>query len=249
MDISYEKKYYEFERDQWWCKARRELIVRLIQQYPKSLRIFEIGCAGGYLLQTLKEKGLYGVSGIDVSGEAVSLCRAKELDVWLGDGKDADPSGQSFDIIVASDVLEHIRDDKAALQSWSHMLKTGGVLICFVPAFQFLWSGHDVSNQHERRYRIQQLISLVENAGMRVERASSWNFFLFFPAAMVRGFKGLFRRGAIQPKDQFYTFGGGILNTLLLWLLRFENQLICWGMNFPVGVSTFVVAKKEPVVI
>lgn len=244
MDISYEKKYYELEKDQWWCTTRRELIVGFIQPYPKSSRIFEIGCAGGYLLQALQEKGFRDVSGIDVSNEAISLCRAKGLDVRLGDGKNAGFSGQSFDVIVASDVLEHIRDDETAIRSWSHMLKPGGVLICFVPAFQFLWSGHDVVNQHQRRYGAKQLISLAEGAGFRVDRASFWNFFLFFPTAVVRGLERIARRGAVQPKDQFYAFGGGFLNTLLICLLRFENKLILWGMRFPVGVSFFVVAKK-----
>lgn len=244
MDLSYEKKYYEFERDQWWCRARRELIAGLTHMYPKSSRVLEIGCAGGYLLQALKENGFENISGIDVSHEAVSLCVARGLDVRIGDGKDAVFPDGSFDVIVASDVLEHIRDDRAAVRAWSRMLSPAGVLICLVPAFGFLWSGHDVANHHERRYRRKHLIDLVLRAGLQIERVSFWNFFLFFPAAILRGTAGIFRRGAVRPRDQFYTFGGGLLNAFLLALLRFENRLILWGINVPVGVSAFVVAKK-----
>lgn len=245
MEIAYGKKYYELERDQWWCRARRELIVGLMRSYPKSSRILEIGCAGGYLLQSFKENGFQNISGIDVSHEAVSLCRAKGLDVRLGDGGAVWFPDQSFDVIIASDVLEHIRDDKAALRSWSRMLASGGVLMCFVPAFQFLWSGHDVANHHERRYRLPRLVHLVRGAGLLPERASFWNFFLFFPTAIIRGVAGMFHRGTIRPQDQFYAFGGGFANAALLALVRFENRLFLRGVNFSVGVSAFVLARKS----
>ena len=92
----------------------------------------------------------------------------------------------NFDIIVASDVLEHISDQDSVAREWFRMLSPGGILIALVPAFMALWSSHDEANQHRKRYRLHELRQCLEASGFEAQRASYWNFLLFVPAAMVR---------------------------------------------------------------
>lgn len=245
MDVGYEKKYYELEKDQWWCKSRRELIFGLLKKESKNAKILEIGCSGGYLLEALKRVGFGGLAGVDISPVAVSLCRKKNLEAYVMDGSALLFPDNEFDVIIASDVLEHIEDDKSALASWFRVLKPGGLLICFAPAYQFLWSYHDVVNKHKRRYILHKLYSLAQESGFRVRKASYWDFFLFPAVLAVRSMQRIFSIFfTVKPKDQFYTFGGGFLNSLLLNLMRLENILLLLGLKFFVGVSCFIVAQK-----
>ena len=247
MDTSFEKKYYELEEGQWWCLTRRELLVSLVENIPRQSKVLEIGCSAGFLLKSLKEKGFSSLIGIDVSAQAVALSQEKGLEAYVQDGARPEFPPATFDLILASDVLEHIEDDASALHSWFKLLRSGGKLICFVPAFGFLWSEHDAVNQHKRRYSLSGLSAVVRKAGFVIEQKSYWDFFLFPAVAVVRGIQRvllLLRSRSSQPKDQFYAFGGGLINSSLIALLRFENALLLKGVDFFCGVSCFVVARK-----
>ena len=63
---------------------------------------------------------------------------------------------KKFDVIIASDVLEHINLDVEALKEWKRVLKPNGHMILFVPAKKVLWSNNDVYSQHFRRYEKKQ---------------------------------------------------------------------------------------------
>jgi predicted SAM-dependent methyltransferase len=66
----------------------------------------------------------------------------------LMDGARPEFGDGQFDTIIASDVLEHIEREELALCEWKRVLKSCGKLIVFVPAFNFLWGGHDAANHH-----------------------------------------------------------------------------------------------------
>jgi ubiquinone/menaquinone biosynthesis C-methylase UbiE len=72
----------------------------------------------------------------------------------------------SVDIVTAMDVIEHIPDDKAALREISRILKPGGYLLATVPAFQSLWSDHDVALHHFRRYTQPSFRDVIQRSGL-----------------------------------------------------------------------------------
>jgi hypothetical protein len=127
------------------------------------------------------------------------------------------------------------------------MLKPGGALIIFVPAFMFLWSKHDVGNKHHRRYRLFELKKTLEQNGFIVERKSYWNFSLFLPVAFVRSIKRVFQR-----KQSVEDGGTGdlfippkIVNAFLLAILQIENWLFLRkAVNWPFGVSAMAIARR-----
>ena len=146
-----------------------------------------------------------------------------------------------FDIIICSDVLEHIENQEMAILEWKRILKKGGKVICFVPAFNFLWSKHDIENMHYRRYSKNKLCLLFEKNGYTILRSSYWNFLSFFPALIVRLF--LYSPNKKVPGDQLYSVNN-FLNSIIFNLLKAENGIILKGIDFPFGVSIFVIAKR-----
>ena len=245
MDKSFEVKYFELEEKSWWCQARRDMIIRLIKSLrtDNNSRILEIGCSGGTLTKLLQQAGFKNVYGIDNSKTAIELCRRKRLkNVFVMDGEKTRFKNNEFDLVIASDILEHIKKDNSALKEWRRILKPNGTLLVFVPAFKFLWSEHDYHNRHYRRYTKKKLIEVLESADFNIERASYWNFTLFFPAGMVRAFQNIFLRKKAQSFSKLYEINP-VINSAIVRLLKLENQFLRI-INFPAGVSVFAIARK-----
>jgi predicted SAM-dependent methyltransferase len=68
------------------------------------------------------------------------------------------------------DVLEHIKEDHTALKEWRNTLKPDGLLLITVPAFQHLWSSHDIFLGHYKRYNNKSLNDLANSAGLEAVR-------------------------------------------------------------------------------
>ncbi|MBU0532196.1 class I SAM-dependent methyltransferase [Candidatus Micrarchaeota archaeon] len=240
MDKQYEKKHHALEKTHWWFIARCDIIKRLLKASNKNLKILDLGCGGGSLLLSLQKQGFSNIHGIDLSENAIKLCKSSGLpNVSLMNGEQMKFKDNSFDFIIVSDVLEHIKDDKAALSESFRILKSSGKIIVFVPAFDFLWSGHDDVNLHYRRYSAQTLNNKLESAGFQISRTSYWNFFLFIPAFLLK----FLQKFSKKTTDQLYE-SNPLVNFLLIKLLFFENFLLEY-INFPFGVSVFSIAEKS----
>ena len=241
MEEKYEKRYHELEDSHWWFVGRRKMIASIVKKFPQTSQILDIGCSGGSLINLLNEKGYHHVSGIDISKKAIQLCKKRGIkDVRLMSG-DKLKFKKKFDIIIASDVLEHIKDDKKAVESMRQTLKKRGKVICFVPAFMSLWSHHDESNKHYRRYTKKTLSDLFMNNGFNILRRSYWNFSLFIPIFI--GKRLISKKRGIKKESNLYLHSK-IINKFMINLLKIENIFLS-KFNFPFGVSTFVIAEKN----
>lgn len=250
MDIVYESKYHQLEEDNWWFVARRDIVYKLFRacNLPKDKAILEIGCSGGPLIKQMNEDGYKQVYGIDISAKAIELAKARGIrNVEVMDGTSPAFAPATFDLIIASDVLEHIEQAQEALQNWHTLLKPGGRIIIFVPAFPFLWSGHDVVNHHFRRYTEKGLIADMQKSAFTIQRSGYWNSILFVPTWLVRMFQKLKTVDGekINKKGQLLELPA-IFNRLLIGMLKLENKYV---MRFksPAGVSVFVIAEKNAI--
>lgn len=245
MDKSYEQKYHDIEEWNWWFVARRRAILSLLKDTDKKAKILDVGCAGGPLLNELKQHGFTNTSGIDFSAEAVAKCKSRGLDAYQMDAHNLEFAANTFDVLIASDSLEHLENDEKALESWNKVLKPGGKIFVFVPAYMFLWSEQDTVNFHYRRYTKAELVKKMEKAGFEVKRKGYWNFAVFFPTAVFRLLQRV--KNKIAPskeaKDQLSGFGG-FSNSLLKGWMNFENKIFK-VLPFPCGVSVFVEATKK----
>jgi len=163
MEKDFEKKYHDVEINHWWFKSRRKYLIDLLKDAPKDSKILDIGCSSGIFLKDLEKLGFKteNLYGIDISEKAIQNCKANGIQhCFVMDAQNITIQ-ESFDIIVASDCLEHLEDDKKALKNWKSLLKIGGEMYVFVPAFMSLWSYHDEINMHHRRYTNGELKSKI----------------------------------------------------------------------------------------
>jgi SAM-dependent methyltransferase len=151
------------------------------------------------------------------------------------------PDG-SFDLITSLDVIEHTPDDRRALSELRRVSSPGGFLLVTVPAYQALWSLHDIANHHYRRYSRRSLRLAALESGWTVRRVTSFNSILLPPAAIVR----LAQRG--RRIDDGYSpeleLGPAWLNTVLEWPLRAEAMLLARGGTLPAGLSLLAVLEN-----
>ena len=249
MQEEYEKHYHTIESNHWWFVGRRQIVYDLIlcANADRGCRILEIGCSSGQFLFQLRNHGYQNVVGIDISERAVKVCQEAGLPAKVMDAQRLDFPDDSFDLITASDVLEHLADEKRALQEWRRVLKPGGRLVVFVPAFMFLWSKHDEVNNHYRRYKLDELRKVLTENGFIIERNSYWNSFLFPPVALVRGVKRLLRDCQFfqDKRTGDFFIPPKMLNAFLLVMLRMENWFFIKGdVNWPFGVSAMTLARR-----
>ena len=186
--------------------------------------------------------------GLDMAPEAIKYANLRGVKN-LVQGSITDPPFKegSFDCVLSLDVIEHVDNDMQILNGLREIVKPGGHLIVTVPAFQLLWSEHDIINQHKRRYRVPQLRRLAEEAGFEVERISYCNTMLYLPVLVMRKGKALLRRirrdernGEPESDLSFYP---GPVNALLFRLMQFENRVMR-RQSLPFGVSILLVARR-----
>ena len=247
MDPGYEKTYHRLEDSHWWFRARRDFVVRLIAQrlrVPREAAILDLGCSGGPLLDDLARAGYTNLAGLDISADAVALARSRGLQVRQADASAPDLPSESFDLLVASDLLEHLADDRAALARWCTLLKSSGQLVVLVPAFGWLWSAHDELNRHHRRYRRGELVRLLRATGFEVPLSAYWNAALLAPTAAVRIALRLVPLRLATPRTSLAATPRP-LDAALYRLLNVENSLLLRGVPFPAGLSTWAVARKR----
>ncbi len=144
----------------------------------------------------------------------------------------------SFDVVVASDVLEHIDDDARAVQEIARVLQPGGAFIFSVPAHPWLFGPHDAALFHRRRYVERGLRSLVEESGLRIRRLSYWNSTLF-PLYCAHRLLGRFR-GSRSAHSDVHALPR-LANELLAGLLAIEAALLRrfrlpWGLSL-IGIA------------
>src|SRR5687767_2614351 len=192
------------------------------------------------MLSMLREFGT--VTGLDASPIAVDYCQDRfkgSVEVRLGLIPDDIPDGA--DVITAFDVVEHLEDDEKALAGIHDRLPSGGLFICTVPAFPFLWSGHDVVHHHYRRYTRASLRRRLEDAGFTVERLGYFNTCLFPAAAAIRV---LHRSRPGAPSASDAATPHPLVNRLLLALFASERFLLR-GATLPVGVSLLAICHSD----
>ncbi|AKG23003.1 class I SAM-dependent methyltransferase [Calothrix sp. 336/3] len=244
MEKDFYLQYAATEDKHWWFVGRRCIIDQRISQIklPNHPQILEVGCGTGGNLQMLANHGELAAMELDES--ACHLANQRGVTpVKLGSLPDNIPFNQQFHLILMLDVLEHLDDDLAALQAIFSRLKPGGKLLITVPAYQFLWSQHDVINHHKRRYVMRSLARVVKNAGYVIEYRSYFNTFLFPVVAIIRWLKNILDIQDNPSQTSELTIPRKPINQLLSHLFASEGYLMKL-FPLPFGVSILMVAEK-----
>lgn len=232
------------EDSNFWFRARNALILWAIRKYCGGFEsLLEIGCGTAYVLSGVAgaypQASLRG-SEIFVAGLGFAAKRLPSADFMQMDAREI-PFRDEFDVVGAFDVLEHIEEDERVLEQAHAALKPGGCLLLTVPQHPWLWSESDAYACHVRRYRSAEIHRKIKGAGLELLRSTSFVTALL-PALIA---SRLARKPEGQEFDPLAEFNiPPWLNTTLEKMLAFERGMIRVGMNFPVGGSRLVVARK-----
>jgi SAM-dependent methyltransferase len=145
---------------------------------------------------------------------------------------EAVPSG-TYDAIYSSNVLEHIEDDVAALVQLHRVLRPGGKVILYLPAFQSLYTTVDAAIGHYRRYDATMVRARLEQAGFKVEST----FYVDLLGYLV---SWLFKRlsnqvGSVNPRTM------RIYDGVVFPVSRFIERFL----QAPFGKNVFAVAVRS----
>lgn len=248
MEQHYYAEYRELEDSHWWFLGRRAILRRVLaDRLPPGpgRRILDVGCGTGGMLSELARHG--DVEGADADPEAVRFCRERGFGGTRLLESDTLPwEPETFDLVTAFDVLEHLDDDRAMVDEVLRVLRPGGAFFLTVPAYAALWGPQDEISHHRRRYRAGQVRALLAGTGLRLERLSYFNTLLFPPIAAVRLARRPFRTTGDEAADSDFTMNKpGRVNDLLTAVFSSEAPMVArWDLPF--GVSVLGIATKEP---
>ena len=248
MDERQMNAMLELDDRHWWYRGRRRIIRAELDRLsvPAGARVLDAGCGSG---RTLEELGRYGeVFGLELDPGAASKARDRNCgEVHIGRLEELPWEDGYFDLITCLDVIEHTPDDRVTLRELRRVCRPGGFLLVTVPAYQGLWSMHDVANHHYRRYSRDRLRASARDAGWQVGRMTSFNGLLLAPAAAVRLAE---RRRLRQPGSDYkpdLALGPEWLNAVLEQPLRLEARWLARGRTMPAGLSLLAVLENPEV--
>lgn len=234
------------EQNHWWYVARRKIIFDWVLQTLAGYsapKILDIGCGTGFNIEHLQAHGYKQVTGLDFSVDALNFGRSRCLTHQVcSDGTRPPFSGESFDVILALDLIEHLADDVQTLQELERLLKPNGSLIIFTPAFNFLWGLQDEVSHHYRRYTAGELRRKLSGIGLTIHKLTYANTFLF--PLIWAGRVALRLSGNNIQGTSENDLHPGWSNNLLQTIFALERPLLR-HVDLPVGVSLLCVATKS----
>ncbi len=240
MDAKLHKLYQDVQESHWWFQVRDNLLKDIALKYWKpGSKVLDFGSNYGHAVKILDNMG-FDTWGVDVSEEAIRHGRAQNISNLILD-REKKFLPESFDVIISLDVMEHIKDDNAAFQYISSLLKPGGVIVIQVPAFMFLWGVQDEVSHHFRRYTLPILLNTANKAGkFQIIKKSYFNTFLFLPIAGFRLFCRFFN---IKSRDSDLNINNKYIGKMFYLIFDLERRLLKY-VNLPFGVSALIILKK-----
>ncbi|MDB4956229.1 MAG: hypothetical protein JWO36_3798 [Myxococcales bacterium] len=231
------------EEDQhWWFVGRRMILRDLLQTHlrPRAARrILDVGCGTGGMFPMLSQLG--HVEGADSSPAAIAYTHARFPSFKVHEAALPDQlPASAWDVITAFDVIEHLDEPVACLRSMREHLADDGQIAITVPAYEMLWSEHDVLHHHKRRYTQSSLADHLAQADLRVRYMTHFNTWLFPVIAGVRLASKLLP--AVRKREHKSLDTPQRFNRLLAWLFASERLALA-RTTLPVGVSIFAIAE------
>lgn len=173
----------------FWFSSRSSLICKIFKRkIPKSSRILEIGGGTGFIAEKLNALG-YSIELSDIASNGLRYAKNRGIKTLYQFDLFNPPFLHEFDVICLFDVLEHLKDDRKALDVIKSMLRPGGKIILTVPAHQWLWSQDDVIAGHKRRYTKKMLKSLFLSCNLCSVYVKYFFIFVFPFLALCKLFK------------------------------------------------------------
>lgn len=226
----------DIETRHWWFVGRRRLVRRVIDAAlePTEMgNLVDFGCGTGANLAEFSN--WRSRTGIDASADAVEAARESypELRIEQGLAPESMPELLNpADLVLIMDVLEHVPDDFELFSSLAGTMKPGSHMLITVPADPRLWSPHDQSFGHYRRYVARDLARLWEGLPFETRLVSYFNSRLYPLIRGVRAVDGLTGSTPGAEETDFF-MPPGFANTALTSLFAGESSRLIGELENP----------------
>lgn len=241
MEAEHYKRVAAVEDDHWWYRSTRTVMEDFLAPWlGRDQRILDAGCGPGGNGAWLARHGQ--VVGADTSADALRYVRERRpmMRAALSTLNAAPFADATFDVVVDITVLCCIPDERGATCELARVLRPGGVMLLWEPAFEQLRRGHDHGAHVIRRYRQQDLVVLAEGAGLVVQRATYAYSFLAPAAAAMSAW---FRLNPVSPGEAPSDYDRRRLDPLFSRLARVERRVLR-KRDLPFGTSAIVLATR-----
>lgn len=240
MDLKEEDILGEKIHEHWYYVSKGRAMRKFLGDM-KVPEVLDVGAGSGIFSRQLIDEGLCDSAvcvDSNYSEEKTEDYNGKQIRFVKTNEK------SSQKLILMMDVLEHVPDDLTFLEEYVDSMEAGGYVFITVPAFQFLWSGHDVFLEHYRRYTIGMVETVVKKAGM-IPVKSRYFFGSLFPfvAAIRLIKKALLDRGALKAHSELKPYPHW-LNNALITVHDIERRTF-FGFNKLFGLSVFCLCRKN----
>jgi SAM-dependent methyltransferase len=229
------------ESQSWWYTTRRKLLREAAMQVvrgKRAARLLDLGCTAQLKFD---DPALYHVCNLQnslkvlafrqIEGDTNLVCsRIEELSL----------ASNSFEAVVAGDVLQSASDDVVALRELRRVLKDGGLLCLTVPAYPFLWGDEDEWRGHQCRYTISELRRKLNTCGFHVQRASYFVASAFLPLVVGRMATNILHKSAaprLRPSPSraanaaMAVVLAGERHMMHYINLPFGTRIVCWALK------------------
>lgn len=220
----------------WYYRAKSAAVRRMLRDL-RPTELLDVGAGSGFFSRALLREGAIAAA------TCVDPGYAEEREELVG-GKllrfRREVAHSAADLVLMMDVIEHVDDDVGLVRAYAEKVPSGTWFLVTVPAFQALWSAHDVFLEHRRRYTLRGVEAVLRAAGLSVERGCYF-YGLLFPLAAATRLLGGLRRG--EPRSQMRPIGA-VANAAFWWTCRVELPL--FRTNRLAGLTAMVLASKPP---
>ncbi len=244
----------DIERRHWWFVGRRiilrQLVASLLPPSPERL-VVDVGCGTGANIAALAQD--YRCVGIDTSRQAIDLARRQFPGVeFLVGAAPGDLGGYAAQarLFLLTDVLEHVADDFEMLSRLLAAASPGSRFLITVPACDALWSRHDESFGHYRRYERRRLERVWTGLPVTPLLVSYFNSRLYWPIRTIRALNRLRKRASGLAGTDFWDPSRPV-NALLGALLAGEGRVLAAVLEgrrtrgFSTGASLVAALRRE----
>jgi len=221
----------------WYYRAKAAALLRDLRGQPPR-EVLDVGAGSGFFSRSLlKQTSAQRATCVDIG------YHQEKNETWCGKpiAFRREIAGSQADLVLAMDVIEHVENDAALISAYCDLVAPGTRFIISVPAFNFLWSAHDVFLEHYRRYTLHTLETAMRRSGLVVDWSHYYYAAVFPIAAGLRLLERLKGPHSGAPRSQLRKHHT-IVNGLFSALLAAERPVMAANRLF--GLTAFAGGHK-----